>query len=190
MLASLLVMKDGRYKKIAVPVTASRAVEELAGRYGVEVLRSRIDNRSLMDVAASPGVGFVISRKGGFIFPEFQPAFDAMLAVLKILELMASAKVKLGRLASEVPDSVILRRNFPCPFAKKGQVLRCLIERTKAVERREAIDGIKLFFGRDWVQVIPDPNRELFHINAEADTQARAEQLIGEYWKMLESCLL
>jgi mannose-1-phosphate guanylyltransferase/phosphomannomutase len=188
-LASLLAMRSGRYKKIAVPVTASRAIEEMGKKHGVEVVRSRIDNRSLMETAASEGVGFVISRKGGFIFPEFQPAFDAMLAVVKILELMAVTKARLGGLAAEVPPSFLVRRNFPCPFSKKGQVLRCLIERTKDLPDREMIDGLKLSFGRDWVQVIPDPNREMFHVNAEAGTAEKAEQLIGEYWKKMETCL-
>ena len=187
--ASLLAMRSGRYKKIAVPVTASRAIEEMGKKHGVEVVRSRIDNRSLMETAASEGVGFVISRKGGFIFPEFQPAFDAMLAVVKILELMAVTKARLGGLAAEVPPSFLVRRNFPCPFSKKGQVLRCLIERTKDLPDREMIDGLKLSFGRDWVQVIPDPNREMFHVNAEAGTAEKAEQLIGEYWKKMETCL-
>lgn len=188
-LASLLAMRSGRYKKIAVPVTASRAIEEMGKKHGVEVVRSRIDNRSLMETAASEGVGFVISRKGGFIFPEFQPAFDAMLAVVKLLELMAVTKARLGGLAAEVPPSFLVRRNFPCPFSKKGQVLRCLIERTKDLPDREMIDGLKLSFGRDWVQVIPDPNREMFHVNAEAGTAEKAEQLIGEYWKKMETCL-
>lgn len=152
-------------------------------------MRSRIDNRSLMEMASTEGVGFVISRKGGFIFPEFQPAFDAMLAVAKILELMALTRSRLGGLFKEIPSSAIVRRNFPCPFSKKGQLLRCLIERTKDQGRREMIDGLKIFFGRDWVQVIPDPNRELFHLNAEADTQERAEQLVSEYWQVMEQCL-
>ncbi len=187
--ASLLVMKSGKYRRIAVPVTASRAVEELAAKYGVEVVRSRIDNRSLMETAAAEGVGFVVSRKGGFIFPEFQPAFDAMLAVTKILELMAVSKTRFGGLLPEVPKSALLRRNFPCPFSKKGQVLRCLIEASKGHQRKELIDGIKIYEGRDWVQVIPDPNREMFHINAEADSGEKAEQLIAEYWKKMEKCL-
>jgi len=172
-----------------VPVTATRAVEELGRKYGVEVLRSRIDNRSLMEMASKQGVGFVISRKGGFIFPEFQPAFDAMLAVTKILELMAQTRTRLGGLSREIPPSVIIRRNFPCPFSRKGQLLRCLIEMTKDQGRREMIDGLKIFFGRDWVQVIPDPNRELFHLNAEADTRERAEVLISQYWRMMETCI-
>jgi mannose-1-phosphate guanylyltransferase/phosphomannomutase len=184
-----LVMKSGRIKGIAVPVTTTRAIEEMAAGYGVSVARSRIDNRSLMEMAAGETVGFVASRRGGFIFPEFQPAFDAMLSVAKILELMAAAKVRIGQLAREVPPGVLIRKNVACPFSKKGQVLRCLIEGARDHRDKELIDGLKLSFGRDWVQVIPDPYRELFHVNGEADTRDRAERLVDEHLAKIERCL-
>ncbi|MDO9026820.1 MAG: mannose-1-phosphate guanyltransferase [bacterium] len=178
---SLLVMKGQAIRSIAVPVTASRVVDELAQKYGVKVLRSRIDNRSLMEMASGEEVGFIASRRAGFIFPEFQPAFDAMLTVCKILEMMALSQAKIEDLSSEIPQSFLARKNIACPWSKKGEVLRALIEDTKAHQEREMIDGLKLFFGRDWVQVIPDPYRELFHVNAEADSREQAEKMAEEY---------
>jgi mannose-1-phosphate guanylyltransferase/phosphomannomutase len=186
---SLLVMKSRTVKELAVPVTASRAIEEMARKYQVKVRRSRIDNRSLIEEAAGETVAFVASRRGGYIFPEFQPAFDAMLSITKILELMALTGSKLGGISSEIPMSHMVKRNIPCPWSKKGLVLRTLMEQTKDHPEKQFIDGIKLFYGRDWVQVLPDPNRELFHINAEADDQNRAQELVNEYTKKIEECL-
>ncbi|HAD82382.1 MAG: hypothetical protein A2509_08380 [Candidatus Edwardsbacteria bacterium RIFOXYD12_FULL_50_11] len=185
----LLVMKGRTVKELAVPVTASRAIEEMAQKYQVRVKRSRIDNRSLIEEAASENVAFVASRRGGYIFPEFQPAFDAMLSITKILELMALTGSKLGSITSEIPPSHMVKKNIPCPWSKKGLVLRTLMEQTKDHPEKQFIDGIKLFYGRDWVQVLPDPNRELFHINAEADDQNRAQELVNEYTRKIEECL-
>jgi mannose-1-phosphate guanylyltransferase/phosphomannomutase len=185
----LLVMKSRTVKELAVPVTASRAIEEMAQKYQVRVKRSRIDNRSLIEEAAGENVAFVASRRGGYIFPEFQPAFDAMLSITKILELMALTGSKLGSITSEIPPSHMVKKNIPCPWSKKGLVLRTLMEQTKDHPEKQFIDGIKLFYGRDWVQVLPDPNRELFHINAEADDQNRAQELVNEYTRKIEECL-
>jgi mannose-1-phosphate guanylyltransferase/phosphomannomutase len=186
---SLLVMKSGRIGELAVPVTASRSLEELAQKYQVKVRRSRIDNRSLIEAAAGEGVGFVASRRGGYIFPEFQPAFDAMLSVTKILELMALTGSRLAEICGEVPTSFLVKRNLPCPWNRKGEVLRTLMEQTKDHPERQFIDGIKLFFGRDWVQVLPDPNRELFHVNAESDDHQTSQKLVDEYARRIEECL-
>jgi mannose-1-phosphate guanylyltransferase/phosphomannomutase len=186
---TLLVMKSRQIKELAVPVTASRSIEELAEKYQVKVKRSRIDNRSLIEEAAGETVGFVASRRGGYIFPDFQPAFDAMLSITKILELMAATGSKMGALASEIPQSHMVKKNIPCPWSKKGQVLRNLMEQTKDHKEKQFIDGIKLFYGRDWVQVLPDPNRELFHINAEADDHEKAQKLVDEYTSKIEECL-
>ena len=186
---SLLVMKSRKIKELVVPVTASRSIEELAEKYQVKVKRSRIDNRSLIEEAAGETIGFVASRRGGYIFPEFQPAFDAMLSITKILELMAVTGSRLGSIYEEIPPSHMVKKNIPCPWSKKGLVLRTLMEQTKDHPEKQFIDGIKLFYGRDWVQVLPDPNRELFHINAEADDQNRAQELVNEYTKKIEECL-
>jgi len=186
---SLLVMKSRKVKELAVPVTSSRSIEELAEKYQVKVKRSRIDNRSLIEEAAGETVAFVASRRGGYIFPDFQPAFDAMLSITKILELMAVTGSKMGSLVAEIPQSHMVKKNIPCPWSKKGQVLRTLMEQTKDHTEKQFIDGIKLFYGRDWVQVLPDPNRELFHINAEADDQNRAQELVNEYTRKIEECL-
>ncbi|MEW6684844.1 MAG: sugar phosphate nucleotidyltransferase [Candidatus Edwardsbacteria bacterium] len=186
-LVTLLVLKGTNIKKIAVPVNASRTIEEMAERYGVQVKRIGTDTRSMMDVSSE--VGFVGTKNGGFIFPEFQPAFDAMLTVCKILELMGKCEETLGDLQKEVPKTFILRQNLPCPMTLKGTILRRLIEETKTFPYRELIDGVKLHFDRDWIQIIPDSTRSFFHINAESAKREKAEALIEEYKSKIEQWL-
>ncbi len=117
---SLLVMKSRTVKELAVPVTASRAIEEMAQKYQVKVKRSRIDNRSLIEEAAGETVAFVASRRGGYIFPEFQPAFDAMLSITKILELMALTGSKLGSISSEIPQEPHGQEEHPLSLEQEG----------------------------------------------------------------------
>ena len=106
-------MKSRKVKELEVPVTSSRSIEELAEKYQVKVKRSRIDNRSLIEEAAGETVAFVASRRGGYIFPDFQPAFDAMLSITKILELMAVTGSKMGSLVAEIPQSHMVKKNIP-----------------------------------------------------------------------------
>ena len=46
---------------------------------------------------------------GGLIFPRFQPAFDGMSAVVRILEMMARLDVRLHQLTRAVPESHMVR---------------------------------------------------------------------------------
>ena len=81
-----------------MPVTASRAIDQMAETYGYEVVRTKTSARGLMEAADSEDIIFVGEPSGGYIFPEFHSAFDGMYALVKILEMLATQKVSLHKL--------------------------------------------------------------------------------------------
>ncbi|MBP1779980.1 MAG: Nucleotidyl transferase, partial [candidate division NC10 bacterium] len=177
---AFLVARTQPAGAIGVPITASGVLEELAAPRGFQVLRTKIAPRSLMEAAAQDGVVFVGDAFGGFIFPQFQPAFDAMLATLKILEMLAVSELTLHQAIRHIPERIRTRDQVPCPWERKGAVMRTLIEATKH-ENVELVDGVKIRWEGDWAILYPDPDRPVFHILAEAATRARAEQILATY---------
>ncbi|MBI2878490.1 MAG: NTP transferase domain-containing protein, partial [Candidatus Rokubacteria bacterium] len=119
-LVTLLVLRTQAGATCAVPVTASQVVEDLAATYGGTLLRTRASPRALMEQAAQGGAAFVGDERGGLIFPAFQPAFDGMLATVKLLEMMARLETRLHQLARHVPESHLVRDHVPCPIERKG----------------------------------------------------------------------
>ena len=63
-------------RRIALPLSATSHADRLAADRGVQVQRTKLSNAALMEVASQPGVGFAASTDGGFILPDFLPAFD------------------------------------------------------------------------------------------------------------------
>ena len=169
-----------------MPVSASRAIEEMANPYGAEVIRTRTTYRSMMEVAASGRVQLVGEGKGGFIFPAFHPALDALCGIVKTLEYLAKAGEPLSRILATVPQYRMVREHVPCQWELKGSIMRHLIEATKS-ERVELIDGIKVHAEHGWVIVVPDGDRPLFHVNAEASTEPQARELAAKYVDMIRS---
>ncbi|HET9494113.1 MAG TPA: hypothetical protein VFR15_07785, partial [Chloroflexia bacterium] len=44
------------------------------------------------------------------------------------------------------------------------------------------IDGVKIDFGQgEWALILPDADRPIFHVIAEAGTEAEARQLVDKY---------
>jgi len=167
-------------KKIAVPVVASMGVEAIASEYGVRVIRVRNDHLAMMDAVTSLGVDFVGGTKGGFIFPGFQSGADAMFDVVKILELMAKNNRKLGEVGQEVDKYHLLRKNVPCPWSKKGEVMRKLMEFTQQ-RNRELIDGVRVLNDDSWVLVAPDRQKASFYVLAESEKKSTAQKQLQEY---------
>ena len=187
-IVSLLTLKCAKAAKqkgtIAVPVTASRAVDSIAKNYNFKVLRTKTTPRGLMEAAVEEEVSFVGEASGGYIFPQFQPNFDGMYAIAKILEMLALQDVKLHKLIRELPPSIILKDQVPCPFEHKGLVMRRLAEDSTS-SNTTLLDGIRIDFKGDWVAAYPSQDSPYFNIVAEAPTEHGAKSLISRYAKKI-----
>ena len=183
-LVTLLTLKTGKREKkkgtIAVPVTASRAIERMAKAYGFKTTRTKTSSRGLMEAATGKDVLFVGEDTGGFIFPGFQPVYDGMYAIVKILEMLAKEATPMHGLLREIPPSIMIKELVPCPWEQKGMIMRRLAEDSRG-KKTTLIDGIKINFGRDWIIAYPSQTRSYFHIVAEASTEDKAKKLAARY---------
>ncbi len=174
-------------KKIAVPITASQQVDDICRERNVSVVRTGDNHLDLMRVVLSdPEIAFVGGTKGGFIFPKFLFAVDGMFSAVKILELMAKSKLRIAELDARYPERYfIVKRNVACPRDLKGKMMRKIMEDT-ADRYRVLIDGVKIIYDNETsLLLLPDRERDLFHINAESRSKSRATRLVSEYEKKL-----
>ena len=164
--------------KVVVPITATSQVEEVVGgRF--EVVRTPATLPELTRGAAGAGVVFAGAPGGGYVFPGFLPAYDAIASLCKLLELLAPVDEPLSKLVSELPRPTLVHRQVQCPWALKGAVMRVLNERY-ADGNVDTTDGIKIFDARGWVQVLPDGDEPTIHLYAEGETPADSEELETE----------
>ncbi len=174
-----------KVRRIAVPVAASMGVDEIASRYGVEVIRVRNNHLAMMEAYQNAGVDFVGGTLGGFIFPDFQMGTDAMMAIVYILEMMARENVRLGDIRGKFEHYLRKQITVPCPWSKKGQVLRKLITSTDEKDR-QLIDGVRIFENGGWVLVAPDNLTAAFNILGESDSAESLDKMVNLYKNLVE----
>ena len=150
--------------------------------------RGGITQAGLIEAAAAPGVAFAGSPDGGFIFPEFQPGFDAVMSIAKVLEMLALEQKPISELCAEVPDSALIHQRAPVPWSLKGLAMRELGERVKD-HRDEHADGIRVEENGGWAHLVPDPDEPLFHIYAEGSTADESTALAQRYRALLDEVL-
>jgi mannose-1-phosphate guanylyltransferase/phosphomannomutase len=173
-----LIGSDGRRGKLALPITVTSQVERMVGD-GLEIVRTPSSLPELTKAAAEDGVVFAGAVGGGYVFPEFLPAYDAVASLCKLLELLAPVRRPLSELVGELPQPTLVHRQVQCPWALKGTVMRILNERF-ADREVDLMDGIKVFDERGWAQVLPDPDEPLIHIYAEGETPEVSDELEAE----------
>ena len=179
-----LFLRKYRGGTVAAPVTAPGALEHLAERYDGHIQHTRVQAYALMSAAGREGVVLVGDGNGGFVFPSMQPAFDGMLAIVKLLELLASFEMRLSEVVDDLPPYYMSRTMVNCPWESKGKVMRILSEQYRE-RRTKPIDGIKIDLGKEWVLVLPDADRPLFHVVAESVSNEQAQALAEKYARVV-----
>jgi mannose-1-phosphate guanylyltransferase / phosphomannomutase len=176
---------DGKAGALALPTTVTSLAEPLVKGSSLEVRRTPASLSALTRAAAGDNVVFAGSIGGGFVFPDFLPAYDGVASLCKLLELLAPLDKPLSELVGDLPVSTVVHREVRCPWARKGAVMRVLTERMKG-KKVDTLDGIKVFEKRGWAQVLPDPDEPLVHVYAEGKTPEDGESLEAEFLALVE----
>lgn len=174
-LIALYVFKT-RGGPVVVPVTAPGVIDTLADKYRGRVVRTK--------TAPQEYVEEVLRRD----ITQFFLYFDALAALVRILNLVAERKTALSRLVDEIPDFYLTKKEIPVSWHAKGRVIRKLIENEDKGEL-ELLDGVKVFHREGWALVLPDPEKPVCRVYSEAASMEIAEELTEMYVKKINQIL-
>ncbi len=179
-LLAAMVCRTRKEGVIAAPVSAPHILEPLAARAGLSVKRTKTDGRSLTAEAQNRQVVFAGTLDGRFAFPCFQPNFDALFSVARILELVAIIGQPLSEIAQDIHRRPYLHRETACTLEQKGGLMRKMSEDSVELDTTY-IDGVKVQLNGDWVLVLPDAHRPVAHVISEASDESKAAELVERY---------
>ncbi|TAK25406.1 MAG: nucleotidyl transferase [Chloroflexota bacterium] len=181
-----LMWRSGNTGAVAVPVTAPRLFDTLSERHGGRVIRTRASAQSLMAASAVDGIMIGGDGDGGIIFPAFLPSMDGMYAAAKLYELLSVHQARLSEVLAGLPSYFTAQTKVPCSWDDKGKVMRMLSQQFQD-QRTQLIDGVKIDLGQEWVLVLPDVDRPIFHVVAESVSADGARVLMEKYAALVSS---
>jgi len=174
--------------RIALPVAASQAAERIAAVHGATIVWTKLSAGHLMEVANAGDVDFAGSQEGGFIWPRFLPAYDAVATLAHLLDLLAATGLRLSTVARDLPRVHLAHEAITTPWERKGAVMRMTLEWAKDRDV-VLIDGVKVVHPDGWALVLPDPEEPLTHVWAEGESDHGARQLAQEYARRIRHAL-
>jgi mannose-1-phosphate guanylyltransferase / phosphomannomutase len=174
-----LVTSDAPDCRVALPVTVTAAAEHVARSAGADVVWTKVATPALMAAALSDDVALAASPDGGFIYPAFLPAYDAMAAFTKLLELLATTGTPLSKVVAGLPRAHVAHERVTTPWEQKGGVMRQLME--QATGELVLIDGVKELTDGGWVLALPDPELPVTHVYAEGGSGGDARRRASEH---------
>ncbi|NGQ93754.1 NTP transferase domain-containing protein [Brevibacillus sp. SYP-B805] len=165
LLALQLVACCRRSGKVGLPVSAPQELEEMARLLNVDVVRTKLSPRALMEVAADEW---------------FHPMFDALYSIVKIIAYLGGQEQPLSRIAAALPDVHMEQKTVFCPWSSKGKVMRRMMEEMKGMPL-ELVDGIKVYEPQGWVLILPDTEEAHVKIISQGVSRETASALADVY---------
>ncbi|MGH7722431.1 MAG: hypothetical protein ACRENL_06290, partial [Candidatus Dormibacteria bacterium] len=135
---------------------------------------------AVLRASAAPSTCLAADGEGGFIWPYFFGAYDAMYTLVKLLEMRAVHRVPLSEERRRLPVATYITATEFCPWEAKGRVMRRLLEDHDG-RQLDLVDGIKVFVEGGFVLVRPDPDEPAYHVVASVADETTGRRLVSEY---------
>ncbi|MFQ5576744.1 MAG: nucleotidyl transferase, partial [Anaerolineae bacterium] len=180
-----LQAKPGR--AIAVSVNLPHIFEEIADRHNGRVIRTGIEPNALMAACLAAEVVMAGDGKGNFIFPEFQPCVDGLMAIAKLLEFLATQNRQLSDVITHLPPYYLSQAKVYCLWEVKGSVMRKLSQKFED-KLADTVEGVKVRLSEEeWVLILPSQDQPHIEVIAEAASQSVADGIVEEYTRLVRA---
>ena len=168
---------------VATNLSSSRAIDDVAARYGQTVERSAVGEIHV--VRAMQRVGAVIGGEGngGVIVPGLHYGRDALVGVAIVLQHLAETGKALSELRAELPAYVIAKHKIALTETMDARALLdayAARARTQPGARVSTVDGVKVDTEAGWVHVRASNTEPILRVYTEAATAETAERLAAQ----------
>ncbi len=171
---------------VVVNCLTSQIVEDIAKDLNAEFHRTRVGEANVS--ARIEEVNAIIGGEGngGVILPELNSVRDAGVGMALILNLLASGKRKISEIVGLLPDYHMIKTKLPVGANDPTEVLERLAS-FYPYDQISRIDGIRVVYDDGWVQARASNTEPILRVFSESVDPERAESLIKEMLKRIES---
>jgi len=173
---------------VAVNLSASQAIDDLARKAGVPVYRTKIGESNVVEEMLARGAVIGGEGNGGVIWPKVHPCRDSFAAAGLILQQMADTGQTVSSLAREIPAYAIVKDKVPGTPEEAHRILGQL-RKKYAAEDVSTLDGLKIKFKASSVHIRPSNTEPIIRVQAEAKGRKEAGALLGRFKREMSALL-
>jgi phosphomannomutase len=175
---NLLLKK--RRGKVAVNVSTTMAIDDIAAKHGCSVERTRVGEINVAKRMREIGAVIGGEGNGGVMLPDVHLGRDAMVGIAMTLQQLAEFGGPMSALHASLPQYVMCKRKVELREGIDAQKVLDKLEKKYQRERLDKLDGIKILRDHAWVQVRASNTEPIIRIMSEARTLKEAEALCDE----------
>ena len=168
---------------VAVNLSTTRAVEDVAAQFGATVYRTPVGEINVVKAMLEHGSVVGGEGSGGVILPGCHAGRDSLVGTALVLLVLAQKGLSLSALVDTLPKYTIVKRKKE--FQGETAHLFDEVQRNHADVESTRADGLKLSFDRSWVHLRASNTEPIVRIIAEAPTREQAEELVDRFMRSI-----
>ena len=170
---------------IVSSIVASQSLDEIVSNKGGHLIKTSVDT-VLSEINANDAI-FGGDEPDMYVFPEFQTCFDAIFAVMKMLEILAREDTTLSNLAGGIKEYNRTGFTIECEHEKKDEVIETFITKFESGDNINTIDGIRVDLKESFILIRPSRFEPLVRVYIESKTPQKLQELTESVKKMIEN---
>ncbi|MBD3417531.1 phosphoglucosamine mutase, partial [Candidatus Micrarchaeota archaeon] len=176
-LSALLRLKE-KEGPLVTTVATSKVAEDVASRFGQEVIYTPVGAPYLSEEAAKGKCAMAGEEVGGVIWPEVSLAKDGFLTAAKVAE--ALCEKPMSKWLHEFPLYYNVKGKVPWEFEEMKEKIEKL-PIPKDAKKVIRVDGVRINFEESWVIFRPSGTEPVIRVFAESTDENKAKELVREY---------
>ena len=178
---STLYVLSHRKGKIATNLSTSRMIDDIAAKFGSEVVRTPTGEANVVAGILNEDCIFGGEGNGGVIEPRVSYVRDSFVGIAYILQLLFETQKTISELISEIPAYQISKTKLPIPDNADdalNAIKECFINEPGI--RIDESDGFRADTADSWILARKSNTEPIIRVFAEAPTLSAADDLIDK----------
>ncbi len=169
----------------ATNLSSSRAIEDVAARYGQQVYRSSVGEINVVKKMQAVGALLGGEGNGGVILPDLHYGRDALAGAAMVLQHLANEGETLSEVRRALPIYYMAKKKIPLGDLDPDAVLEEMAARYQD-EDVSMLDGVKIDFAEGWVHLRKSNTEPILRVYTEAASAEAADALGARFVEELK----
>ena len=166
-------------QKVVTNLSTTRAIEDIAGKHGAEVIRTRVGEINVIQEMKKVNAVIGGEGNGGVILPEAHYGRDALVAAALALQFLTNSEEPLSRIYSQMPQYVMLKRKVELGNVSSETLLKSVAEHFSEYAV-DTLDGVNITKPEGWIHVRESNTEPIMRIYGEARDLETVTELTQE----------
>lgn len=174
-------------KSIVVNLSTTRAIDDIAARYGARVYRTPVGEINVAKKMKAIGAIIGGEGSGGVILPAVHLGRDAIVGIGLILQLLSESAGTLSDLKASLPQYSIAKGKIKLGTISPDEVLAAMKEKYRNNGKITTEDGLRIDFPDYWVHLRKSNTEPIVRVIAEAKTMEQAVNVVEKFSKEIQT---